>query len=316
MREVCIEPNEIHEGDLLAYAENADAAPQRVRDHVARCPACAAQVEVLRKTDRALQTVFAQELCPTSDALLGYVLDVLSPEEHRDVTCHIAACPRCAADVRILQEANAERDFSVPDVPESDRPIPDFWQQVARFARVLIEAVSISPRPELLPALRGRPHPMQLFRARGLDIALLSERSASGDASTLGEDSDQHPPPPSMLAEVSDQHPPPSSTLGEDSDRHPPPSSTLGEVSDRHPSHERFRLRGRIMQGGTPAPQAVGHAAYLVQDDCVIITQTVDDLGYFVFDDIPPGAYDILLEQADADIMIRDMLVGNDEPKP
>jgi hypothetical protein len=290
MMENCINPNEIQEGDLLAYAEDADAEPQRVREHVARCPACAAQVEALRETDCVLRAVFTHDLCPTPDALLSYVLDMLPPEDRYQIARHLVACPRCAADVQALQEAGEDAAASAPAdaVPELN-----LWQQVARFARALVEAVSVAPRPALLPALRGVPYPMQLFRASDLDIALLSKVSAS------------------TLDEVSDRHPP-LSTLGKVSDRHPPPSSTLDEVSDRHP----FHLRGRIMQRGTPAPQAVGHPVHLLQGDRVITTQTVDDLGYFVFDHIPPGTYDVLLEGTDTDIVIRHILVGNHETLP
>ena len=57
MVEQCIAPHEIQEGDLVSYLEGV--APTRVTRHVARCPACAAEVEELRLTDLVLQRAFA-----------------------------------------------------------------------------------------------------------------------------------------------------------------------------------------------------------------------------------------------------------------
>ena len=49
MVDLCIAPEEIQEGDLVAYLEGD--APLRVKDHIARCAFCAAEIEALRKID-------------------------------------------------------------------------------------------------------------------------------------------------------------------------------------------------------------------------------------------------------------------------
>ncbi len=57
----CIAPAEIQAGDLVAYLEGA--ASTEVVTHIARCPACAAEVEELRLTDFLLQQALNQADC-------------------------------------------------------------------------------------------------------------------------------------------------------------------------------------------------------------------------------------------------------------
>jgi len=56
MNKQCIAPQEIQEGDLLAYIEG-DASQAVVR-HIARCTACAAEVESLREVDVLFSAAF------------------------------------------------------------------------------------------------------------------------------------------------------------------------------------------------------------------------------------------------------------------
>lgn len=56
MNKQCIAPQEIQEGDLLAYIEG-DASPAVVR-HIAHCTACAAEVESLREVDVLFSAAF------------------------------------------------------------------------------------------------------------------------------------------------------------------------------------------------------------------------------------------------------------------
>lgn len=65
MIEECTDPAEIQEGDLVAYIEGI-ASPQ-VASHIAACPACAAEVEVLRLTDSILQQALSQMDCLVDD---------------------------------------------------------------------------------------------------------------------------------------------------------------------------------------------------------------------------------------------------------
>ena len=57
MVKLCLAPDEIQEGDLLAYLEGAASSP--VARHIARCPVCAAEVESLRDLERLFTAVLS-----------------------------------------------------------------------------------------------------------------------------------------------------------------------------------------------------------------------------------------------------------------
>ncbi len=69
MVEQCIAPEEIQEGDLVAYIEGVASA--NVVAHVARCPACAAEVKALCITDSLLSSALGQTKASMSDELLS-----------------------------------------------------------------------------------------------------------------------------------------------------------------------------------------------------------------------------------------------------
>jgi len=231
----CIAPNEIKEGDFAKYIEGT--ASQSVRDHIAGCSACAAQVKALAQADRVLRRHLLRASCPSADALLGYVTRTLPADQQKHIAHHLKECPRCAAEVQELEQAE-------------DTPGSLLWQQVARTARDLIRAVIIPPRPELILALRGSPHSLVLLRAGDLNIALDVEASDSG-----------------LL----------------------------------------FLIRGRVMKRGHPTLQVTGRPVRLIRHDAVIARQEVDELGYFVFEEIPPGEYRLVLEYGDADVIVPDI---------
>jgi len=233
----CVAPVEIKQGDLMEVLQGT--APPQVADHVARCPACAAQVAALAQADRVLRASLFRASCPAADDLLCYASGTLPPGERRQVAQHLGLCPHCAADVRELEQAGVAAESG--------------WrQQVARTARALIEALAVPPRLDLAPARRGVPGQPRLYRAGELDIALGGE--AAGSA---------------------------------------------------------FRVHGRVMQRGAPAPHFAGCTARLVRHDVVIAHQRVSELGHFSFEDLPPGVYDLVLEQPDADIVIRRISLEN-----
>jgi hypothetical protein len=85
------------------------------------------------------------------------------------------------------------------------------------------------------------------------------------------------------------------------------------EDGERRAGEPVFDVRGRVMQHGRPAPHVVGHDAYLVQQEQVVAHQPVDDLGYFLFEAVPAGEYDVVLEHADADVVVRGIKVARGE---
>ncbi len=62
--------------------------------------------------------------------LLGaYALDAVDPGERRLVERHLAACPRCAAEVDELRQVAA--DLALASGPDSEHPPPAVWDRIA-----------------------------------------------------------------------------------------------------------------------------------------------------------------------------------------
>jgi hypothetical protein len=93
----CINPDEVREGDLLAYL-HGDAAP-RVVKHVARCASCAEEVEGLRMVDAQLLTAFYRDVCPSAETLADFTLNRLPATEQLRVAAHVRGCAPCAQEV-------------------------------------------------------------------------------------------------------------------------------------------------------------------------------------------------------------------------
>ena len=104
----CTDPAAIKEGDLMAYLEGD--ADERVREHVERCPACAAKVARLRETGQALLTLMYRTDCPASEILGQYHMDLLSPAEKLEVAAHVRPCPHCARELKELTNAEEVED--------------------------------------------------------------------------------------------------------------------------------------------------------------------------------------------------------------
>jgi hypothetical protein len=98
----CINPNEIEEGDLVAYL-HGDASPH-VIEHVARCAFCTEQVEQLRMVDARLLAAFYRDACPTAEVLAAFALNRLSATEKLRVAAHVRSCRACSEEVAALRD--------------------------------------------------------------------------------------------------------------------------------------------------------------------------------------------------------------------
>lgn len=234
----CIAPEEIREGDLLAFTEGR--ATQRVKEHVARCPFCAAEAAALAKVDRVLSTALYRASCPATEALLQYQAGLLETRERRQIARHIQECSFCAGELRRLSALDA--------------PQYSLWEEMRRTAHAVIEAVHVPPPAHLAVAVRGGRFSPRLYRAGEMDVVLGSE--------------------------------------------------------GLYPSHDLWRLRGRITHGGLAAAELTGAVVRLVQADRAIASQVVDELGYFSFDHLTAGQYDIWIEQSEGDVVVYGVGVG------
>ncbi len=236
----CIAPDEIREGDLMAYVEGD--ASMRVKDHVARCPACTAEVQALTRANRSLLVNLYRVSCPATETLTQYQTNLLQPDEKRQIADHLKTCPHCMAELRKIAGA--------------DLPASGVWQWPSSIVRAVIEAVLVPLRPELAMAARGGEPRQRLYRADDLEIIV-----------------------------------------------------GIGPVA---PSRGSWRVRGRVTHQGQAASEAITQPAYLVRQEQVVSSDIVDELGYFAFNDIIPGEYDLWFEGPEADIVVHGLEIRSD----
>jgi len=98
----CICPAPPGSSALIAAADGE--ADEATLAHLQACPVCMARVMHLR----ALQTYLLRRLyrlhCPPTDTLVDYCQGLLDPGDAAAVSHHLAICPHCAAEVKLLQE--------------------------------------------------------------------------------------------------------------------------------------------------------------------------------------------------------------------
>ncbi|MBN1177672.1 MAG: zf-HC2 domain-containing protein [Anaerolineae bacterium] len=150
MTATCIDPSEIREGDLAAYADGE--ADERVRRHVRRCAHCAALVARYAHTDHTLRAGLYRAACPPAETLARWQLHILSPEEELRVAAHVRACPHCQRECMEL-EAAGDSAMSL---------LLDHLKDVTSW---LVASRTAAPQP-----VRGGVPPQQRYRTAELDI--------------------------------------------------------------------------------------------------------------------------------------------------
>jgi hypothetical protein len=159
----CINPTEIQEGDLLAYAEG-EASPA-VQDHVQRCAHCAERAAVYSRLDQWLLAESYRTSCPTPDTLARWQLHLLPADEELSVAAHVRACPHCTHELEEL--AVVDNDLR--------SALLDLLPGVSRWLEATL--VTAPPRPA---GQRGVSAPQQRYRAGDLDVFVGSQMEAGG----------------------------------------------------------------------------------------------------------------------------------------
>lgn len=154
MAEICINPAEIREGDLMAFLDAI--ADERVVQHVHSCSACFQRTQELAELQATLTTKFYRHSCPTAEKLAAFQQSELRGNEHLVVSQHVRQCPHCAQELAIL--AIKER-----------ATVSDWIRTVVKR----IEAIPLTPRTELAD-LRSHPEAtassVQIYQADSMDV--------------------------------------------------------------------------------------------------------------------------------------------------
>lgn len=146
----CIDPNEIRDGDLMAYAEGEASA--RVKDHVSRCEHCAALAARYGRIDRALQAGLHRANCPSAGELARWQLLILRQDEELRVAAHVRTCPRCQREAMELEAAG-------------DTKMSILLDRLKDATRWLVARRAVAPQ-----TVRGGLPPQQRYQVERLDV--------------------------------------------------------------------------------------------------------------------------------------------------
>ncbi len=159
----CINPAEIREGDLLAFAEGQ--ASIEVRDHIQRCPYCASQARQFGRLDQRLQAGLYRTACPPASALARWQLHLLPTSEELQVAAHVRLCLHCT---RELKELAAVDDDLLSALLERLTGVTRWLDATLRTA---------TPVPA---GMRGISAPQRRYKTPNLDIFVGSQVGSDG----------------------------------------------------------------------------------------------------------------------------------------
>jgi anti-sigma factor RsiW len=177
----CIAPPPLEDADLLMIVDGA--APRSVLDHVARCAACAARAASLAQQQMALRARLNRAACPPSHELGDYRLGLLAAPAASRIIAHLAACPRCSAELAELDVFLAATAASL-EPGALERAAAGLRQVTARLASGL---GGWTPAPAYA-ALRGETGGPLMYDAEGCQVVLeiMADTADPGRRSLFG----------------------------------------------------------------------------------------------------------------------------------
>ena len=152
----CINPKEIHPGDLSAYVDG-EASPS-VRTHIARCAYCTAKALQIQRTSKLLFETLYRVRCPAPEVLGQYHLDLLSPDERLTVAAHVRTCPHCTQELELLSQ------------PEDAliRHVMNIFKNVTQ----VVDAMLVAPLSTQPTTVRGYTQQHLAFRGADVDVLI------------------------------------------------------------------------------------------------------------------------------------------------
>ena len=220
----CINPGEIREGDLIAYLDGT--APAGVSSHVARCPACAADVVSMRKTQALITASMIRVDCPATDELLEYQAGLLGKKDAQRIKRHVQGCADCQHELA---------ELAAPLVTANRLSL---LERLRLAGQEILTAMLLPPAPQPAFALRGGEQHRYEYGANGYRVQLVL---SAAESAVNG-----------------------------------------------------WQIEGRIAQDN-PSQPLLGTVT-LWQADALIVSEELNEFGFFVFENIRVGDYSLHLE--------------------
>lgn len=100
------------------------------RQHLAACPGCQARLAAMQDFEAFLMTRLTRFECPTAQRLADYQAGLLVDEDARRVREHVARCPLCEDELRVLKSFIDDDEMLSEAVPAPNviRPSSRIWR--------------------------------------------------------------------------------------------------------------------------------------------------------------------------------------------
>jgi hypothetical protein len=158
----CVAPQEVQDGDLLAYIEGE--ASLAVRAHLVRCLFCTQEIAALQQVNALFTAAFHRGECPESELMLRYQAELVSTTEKRRVERHVKVCQDCQAELTELTGSLAPSMLN--------RLATAVSQSLKEAGKQVIEAVLLPAQPSPALALRGAQQQQAIYQAGPYQLIL------------------------------------------------------------------------------------------------------------------------------------------------
>lgn len=272
----CIQPGAIRDEELLAYLAEETVRPA-VSQHVARCPHCSSQVADYRRLELMLTKKLYRWDCPSTQVLGEYQLELLSNDLRAEVKRHLRMCVLCTAELTTLTEFLAHDPLLVERAPVAQEQLPTpAWQNNSSDAGVKRSLDGLRER-----AWEGMREGVRRIVAvlQTPEPRLAYQRDAAQQTSLW-----------------------PRRYAAEDVSI----SLQLEAGSARRSS---VQLIGFVTRQGTALETLQGTPVHLLSSPKATYTQTIDELGNFLFSSVAPDTYTLEIQFPENTIVIEQIAV-------
>ncbi len=269
----CLEPGAIHDEEMLAYLAGEKVRPL-VEQHLRTCQYCANRLAEYRHLELTLSSKLYRWDCPPTQVLGEYELGMLSKEMSAAVQHHLSMCVLCSAEVASLTAFLANDPMLAQPVAQVAASVP-------------------------LTTSSNNHHPVQ--DVMGI-LDSMRERTRTGIrriAATLV------PPAPRLAFQRGE-----SAQSAEWPRRYTAEDISISVQVDRGTSRkDALQLIGFVTRKDVALESLQGVPVQLVSQADTQYSQSIDELGNFVFSSIVPAIYTLELQFPESTIVIDELPV-------
>lgn len=269
----CCEPGAIRDEELIAYLEGEQVRPA-VLEHLARCQTCSSQLAAYRQLDLKLVKKLYRWDCPPNQVLGEYQLGLLGTAYMAEIKAHLHRCVLCSAEIAVLSE------FLASDA-------------------LLMEPVTVAPQAE--PFSLNNHHAVQEKKP------LLDQLLERGQLATQRIIATLLPPAPGLASQRDVRQ---QTTQWPRRYSADDVSISLQVERGLQPG---LQLIGFVTRQGVALHALQGVGVQLAAGAGTVYTQTIDELGNFVFSSLVPATYTLELQFPQGTIVIDQLAIAPQE---